>query len=367
MRRRHQPKPGWNDETDPMTPAPTPAQIDKQIDEATKEVTDTVGMGGSLGRVRSGGVGIKTGAGMEAIVGGVRKTQVEPDGDFFVGSDIDDPAGLSLAVFVNAQNWNGEDMEEGDALFGDNSEGSSNIKWDASEGQWQFRVGTTVQVYMDTDGTIKAGGGDVTIDQWGVTFENQEGQLAFKDTSGDDQTIAIYSDGNDYLALANSVGGKGIVFFIDDASHNVTQIDIRDDGIMFNDTTSRIYYGASTATPMLDWGTYTPVVYGDTNVNTVTVNGDWMYSITGGIGHASGSLIITPTAGGAATTRVEIDFPVASGITNTTQAAGGGVSSAFSTSGAVSSDATDDCAALVFLSPTTSAMTWRVWFDFQIL
>jgi hypothetical protein len=230
MRRRHQPKPGWNDETDSMQPAPTPAQIDKQIDEATKEVTDTVGMGGSLGRVRSGGVGIKTGAGMEAIVGGVRKTTIEPDGDFFVGSDIDDPAGLSFAVFTTAQNWNGEDMEEGDALFGDNSEGSSNIKWDASEGQWQFRVGTTVTVYMDTDGKILFGGGDGWLDQFGLTFANQEGRLSFLDTGSGD-TIALYSDGDNFLVIENSFGDKGVTMLIDDAAHNVTQIDFKADGI----------------------------------------------------------------------------------------------------------------------------------------
>jgi hypothetical protein len=251
MRRKHQPKPGWNDETDPMAPAPTPAQIDRQIDEATKEVTDTVGMGGSLGRVRSGGVGIKTGAGMEAIVGGVRKTTIEPDGDFFAGSDIDDPAGLSLAVFVNAQNWNGEDMEEGDALFGDNSEGSSNIKWDASEGQWQFRLGTTVQVYMDTDGTIRAGG--TRMDAGGVTFDNGTANqyLVFKDSSGN-PTMFIASTVDDALTINNITPGKPIRLIADTTDSNAKTLTWVEDPANANVTQLNLAKGAAGGKISLD-------------------------------------------------------------------------------------------------------------------
>jgi hypothetical protein len=156
MRVRRQPVTGWNDDVDILAPTiqVTPHQVQRQIDETTRELTDVVGMGGSISRAYSGGVQIRTGAGMEAVSGGVRRTQVEPDGDLFIGYDIDDPAGVSFAVFVNAQEYNTEDMEEGDLLIGDNSPDQSNVKWDASEGQFQFRAGTTVKSYMDTDGSL---------------------------------------------------------------------------------------------------------------------------------------------------------------------------------------------------------------------
>lgn len=209
MRTKRTPKPGWNDETENPQPV-TPNQIQKQIDESTKEINETVGMGGSLGRVASGGVRMKTGAGLEAVSGGIRRTQIEPDGDLFAGSDIDNPAGTSLAVFVNAQEYNTEEMEEGDILIGDNSADSSNVKWDASEGQFQFRLGTTVNVYMDTDGTLKAGGGDVTLDEFGIWFANQEGALQFEDTSGVIDNMIIYSNASDNLIIENIVGGKAV-------------------------------------------------------------------------------------------------------------------------------------------------------------
>jgi hypothetical protein len=84
------------------------------------------------------------------------------------------------------------------------------------------------------DGTIRAGGGDVTIDQYGVNFANQEGDLTFTDMAGSRDTIVIYSDGNDYLVLKNAVGGAGIGFDIDDASHNVIQYSFTTDGILID-------------------------------------------------------------------------------------------------------------------------------------
>lgn len=239
MRTKRTPKPGWNDEMTDALPPVTPSQIQEQIDESAKELNETVGMGGSLGRVASGGVRLMTGAGLEAVSGGIRRTQIEPDGDLFAGADIDDPAGTSFAVFVVTQEYNTEEMEEGDILIGDNSADSSNVKWDASEGQLQFRLGETVQVYMDTDGSIKAGGGDVTIDQFGITFANQEGLLQFLDTD-DGGTMALFADGDNFLVLENSFGGKGFTFNIDTAAHAVEVIEFTDSYADFYDALLRV-------------------------------------------------------------------------------------------------------------------------------
>ena len=123
MRRKATPKPGWNDDPPEFGSTHQPGlsanDVQKQIDEATREAGEKVGMRGSLGNVSAGGARLMQGAGFQASNDGVRKSQIEPDGDVFIGSNIDTPEGLSLAVFVNAQTWNTEDMEEGDILIGD--------------------------------------------------------------------------------------------------------------------------------------------------------------------------------------------------------------------------------------------------------
>jgi len=56
-----------------------------------------------------------------------------------------------------------ESMHAGDVLFGSNQVGAANMKWDVNAGRLLFRGGTTVQAYIDTDGSIKAGGGHIKI------------------------------------------------------------------------------------------------------------------------------------------------------------------------------------------------------------
>jgi hypothetical protein len=88
-----------------------------------------------------------------------------------------------------------------------------------------------VQFYLSADdGKIVFGGGDGWLDQFGLTFANQEGFVQFLDTT-DGGTMQMYSDADNFLVLINQFGGKGISFLIDDASHNVAQIDFRADGI----------------------------------------------------------------------------------------------------------------------------------------
>lgn len=170
--------PGWNDldpndtQDEAETREETTQQIQQAAEEAqeklrqaTKELAERVGMQGSLGRVSVGGARLSRGAGFTA---GVQKSMIEPDGDVWIGADITQPSGVSLAVFVNAQDWNAEQMEEGDILIGDNSEGIGNIKYDASEGQFQFRNGTTVTVYMDTDGSVAFGSGTGWLNEDGI-------------------------------------------------------------------------------------------------------------------------------------------------------------------------------------------------------
>lgn len=186
MKRKHTPKTGWNDLDPQATGDRTRLQANqetqaRELHETTKELTEKVGMQGSLGQINAGGVVVSAGLGVSAFEGGVRKSSIEPDGDVFFGSNINDPATTSFGVFANEQYYNTEFMEEGDVLFGNNSDGQSNVKWDESEGQLQFRFGTTVMVYMDTDGSLKAGAGTVALNDAGVYVTASNTSALFDD------------------------------------------------------------------------------------------------------------------------------------------------------------------------------------------
>jgi hypothetical protein len=67
---------------------------------------------------------------------------------------------------------NSEALGEGDVLLGDNSASKANLLWDKSAGKLLFRGGTTMQVEIDTDGTLLAGAGKVKLNSSGITVDN---------------------------------------------------------------------------------------------------------------------------------------------------------------------------------------------------
>lgn len=95
---------------------------------------------------------------------------LDNDGDAFFGQDIEDPSKTSFIVFSNEQVYNGEILGEGDVLLGDNSTNQANLVWDRSTGKMSFRGGTVEQVYVDTDGSIMAGGGVIRLDSDGIAI-----------------------------------------------------------------------------------------------------------------------------------------------------------------------------------------------------
>jgi len=176
------------------------------VDKAIREVQEVIGPHGSITRLQSGGVKISRGGGVGVYVDGVLKTNIEPDGDLLVGSDVDDPTTTSFCVFVNEQTYNNEAMGTGDMLIGDNTSGQYTVKFDASEGQLQFRYGTTVKAYMDTDGSIKAGEGDITLDEIGIFIKNnQSSAFSFGDACDNRNLIYLLSTLSNSLVIANIV------------------------------------------------------------------------------------------------------------------------------------------------------------------
>ncbi|MDO8673035.1 MAG: hypothetical protein Q7O66_16630 [Dehalococcoidia bacterium] len=134
--------------------------------------------GVAMGRYNSGyaNVCIDSTNGLRLRSHDTTKIQLEPDGDIFVGTDVGDNvdgskhATINLAIFTtNAQTYNGETVNTGDILFGDNGASKANIFWDKSAGKLQFRGGTTMQCEIDTDGSLTAGAGKVVLDAAGIS------------------------------------------------------------------------------------------------------------------------------------------------------------------------------------------------------
>jgi hypothetical protein len=105
-----------------------------------------------------------------AHVGGQPKIVADGAGNVFVGTNAVTAAGTHLSVFAKDGTYNSESIAAGDLLIGDNSASKANILWDKSAGQLKIRGGTTTEVYIDTDGTLVAGGGNVEVNSDGVTL-----------------------------------------------------------------------------------------------------------------------------------------------------------------------------------------------------
>lgn len=94
--------------------------------------------------------------------------ELQTDGDLFIGTDTSDPTTTNLAIFTAGQTYNGQAVAAGDMIIGSNDSGKANIFWDQSVGRLNFRGGNSTQAYVDTDGSIMAGAGAVTINSTGL-------------------------------------------------------------------------------------------------------------------------------------------------------------------------------------------------------
>jgi len=145
---------------------------------------------------------------LELYNGATQTVDIQSDGDAFFGSNVAAPATTSLAILANAQVYNSETFGAGDILFGDNSTSPAkraNIWWDSSAGRLYFRGGLTAQMYLDTDGTLVAGGGKVQLDNVGLRFQTQAGGhtaglIRFEDNDNDVVSYMYgYDSGTQYL------------------------------------------------------------------------------------------------------------------------------------------------------------------------
>lgn len=108
--------------------------------------------------IRVGSTFLTQSDGLEIINPSTGEVTIKLDagGNTFFGGAIALPASTSFVTFGQKTVYNGEAFDAGDTLTGDNSSGKANMKWDIGTGQLQFRGGTTIKTYIDTDGTIHA-------------------------------------------------------------------------------------------------------------------------------------------------------------------------------------------------------------------
>jgi hypothetical protein len=138
---------------------------------------------GSIGAGRYLEVGTD---GIKIYSGGKLKIFLDVDGDVFVGEDLSDPSKTYFTIFANNQTYNSEGVSAGDMLIGDNSASKANIYWDKSAGKLYFRGGQSAAAYVNTNGAIVAGGGDVTLDTAGISLAGGSGNtnlVKFKDST----------------------------------------------------------------------------------------------------------------------------------------------------------------------------------------
>lgn len=134
------------------------------------------------------------------------------------------------ALITNeGETWGGESFSAGDVVLGNPA--AANMLWDASAGQLKFRGGTTVQAYLHTDGSLKAGAGAVTLDANGIAIAIGSGsanRITWK--SGSTYAAGIDSSAVGSLILATTGATSGnIQLNVFDAAGGPSGLDIVED------------------------------------------------------------------------------------------------------------------------------------------
>jgi len=197
--------------------------------------------------VFGGGNIVLDSSGLLITSSGADRINLQSDGDAFFGSNIGAPATTAFVIFSNAQTYNWESMGAGDVLLGDNSDLKANLLWDVSEGQIEFRGGTTTQGYVDTTGAAVFGAGAVKLNNTGLSFYQQ-----VRDVGDAEASIHFYD--KDYVTSE-----LGIIF-----THLNTAVSTAwtsllsnsDDGYVAGFKNGLLELGALSNGTTSDWQTY---------------------------------------------------------------------------------------------------------------
>jgi hypothetical protein len=157
---------------------------------------------------------------------GEGRLSLRPQG-IFAQNSVGSPTLALLNSAANAD-WGGFTLGTGDLVIGNNVSGSAAIWWDKSAGIFGFYgdgVGTP-QVTINTDGSVRAGGGNVILDAAGITIispdaEDQINEIKWLDGAVTEGAIGTYGSGvmylyprTDFIVALTGVSGT---FTMDDA------------------------------------------------------------------------------------------------------------------------------------------------------
>ncbi len=147
-----------------------------------------------IGNVGAGRYVEVSASGVRLYTNSALHIDMQSDGDLFIGKDTGVAADTYISIFAQGQTYNGESFSAGDMLIGDNSASKANIFWDKSTGRLNFRGGQTTMAYIDTDGSVKAGSGDVILDSDGLTvLSGTGGTNQIKIDDGSDTIFKLYT------------------------------------------------------------------------------------------------------------------------------------------------------------------------------
>lgn len=164
-------------------------------------LADTYGVG--IGKYGGNYITVDETNGLRMYGNDVQTVDIDTSGNLKLGSDVTVTSTTALTV----------DAAEGDLLVGSTGFGQANMFWDRSEGKLQFRGDTTMQVEVDTDGSLTAGGGDVVIDSNGIGIAVGSGSTNMIEWLESGSTMGgIYTVGGGSGQLtAKAYGGDGVI------------------------------------------------------------------------------------------------------------------------------------------------------------
>lgn len=113
-----------------------------------------------------------SGGDVQLFGNGAQRIRLLANGDIAQGTNVATAAGTRFLVkgTAGAAGEAGETLDAGDLLIGRTASGKANLFYDDSAGRLNIRGGTTVQAYVDSDGSIGAAGGALSLGASGMTF-----------------------------------------------------------------------------------------------------------------------------------------------------------------------------------------------------
>jgi len=120
-----------------------------------------------------------------------------------------------IEMFANSIKVVDIDGATGDFIFGQVAASKANLFWDQSEGRLNFRTNTSTKLWIDTDGSLRAGGNMIMLDDTAIHLVTGSGSAAtyinwhYNTLAGDvDAQIYTYQSTKAYL-IGRAVGISG--------------------------------------------------------------------------------------------------------------------------------------------------------------